>query len=114
MSRGARQTRAAAWSPRHTASSNTEAHTLTQAHRFDIVPVRVEQKRGVVRRAVVGAQARTAIVSPTGFETRCVEAIDCCMIGRSERDVYAARCALGLVPPQRGRVLRAEPSAGLI
>src|SRR5690348_15115442 len=58
-----------------------------RAHRLDIVAVGIDQERGVIGRAVVGARARAAVVASAGLQPVAVEFCDRPMIGRPKRDV---------------------------
>src|SRR3954451_14596147 len=68
--------------------------STSRAHRLDIVAVRVDQERGIIGRAVVGAQARAAIVAAAGFQALGMEAFDRGMVGRAECDMGAGSVAL--------------------
>src|SRR3982751_3390161 len=89
------------------ASRRASAH----AHRFDVIPVGIDEKRRVVGWTVVGAKARRAVVLAAGLDTRLVEAVDSAAILRCERDMRARTLATAFVEPQRRRAFRAESAA---
>src|SRR5450631_1392133 len=85
------------------------------AHRLDIVAVGVDQERGVVVRAVVGARTGLAIVLATGLEARAVEGADRGVVGSAEREVRAAAFQFLLrVEPQRRRAVRSKACSALV
>ena len=61
-----------------------------EAHGLHVVPVGVDQERGVVFRAVVLAQAGRAIVAAAGLQAGRVKAVDGGRVFRDERDMHAA------------------------
>ena len=76
-----------------------------KADRFHVVTVRIKQERGVISRAVVGAQARSAIVTATGLEARGVKAINGLTIGGAKREWWRNAYGWGFSPinPVTGR-----------
>ena len=58
---------------------------------FDVVAVRVKRERGVVAAAVLGTNARRAVVRTAVGDGRCVPAVDTDGVRRRERDV-CTRC----------------------
>src|SRR5687768_4400378 len=73
---------------------------LLLADRFDVVAVRIDEERGEVAGAVVGAQPGLAVVLAAGLEPGGMEALDRFAVLRAEGDVRAARRLLLLVKPQ--------------
>ena len=59
------------------------------ANRLDIVAVGIDQERGVIGRAVIGARAGAAIVAAAGFQALGVEFLDRGVIGCAECDMGA-------------------------
>src|SRR2546426_11448045 len=85
------------------------------AYRLDIIPVGIDQERGVVGGAVVLARARAAIVAAAGLDALGVEFLHRVMVFRAEGDMGAIRLlALVQMQPERGRALRAEAGAAVV
>src|SRR4051812_43680222 len=87
---------------------------LARADGFDVVAVGIEQERRVVRRAVVLAQPRTAVVAAARLDASPVEAIDRASVRCPERDVHAGVALSRGIEPERRLSLRAEPGAGVV
>ena len=58
-------------------------------HRLDIVAVGIDQERGMVGRAVIGARAGRAVVAAAGLDAFGVEFPDRGVIRSAERDMRA-------------------------
>src|SRR5437879_260929 len=88
---------------------------LSDADRFDIVAVRIEQERRIVSGTIVGAQTGTAVVATACLETVRVEAIDRGAIGGAKRHMrpLTGRTLAG-VKPQGRFAWRAEARTGVI
>ena len=65
-------------------------------NRFDVVPVRTNDKSCIVVRVVVRAQTRRTIVLATRLQSRAIESFDLLAILGHERQVKSKRLA---VPP---------------
>jgi hypothetical protein len=70
------------------------------AHHFDMVPVRTNDKRCIVVRVVVRAQAGPTIVFATRLQGRAMEIVDLLPIRRRERKVKMRRLFPGLEQAQ--------------
>ena len=57
----------------------------SRGHRLDIVAVGIDQERGVIRRAVVLARARCAIVAAAGLQSSSVKNSERNAVGRKNR-----------------------------
>src|SRR5438552_3748906 len=91
------------------------AWRVLRTNRLDIIPVRVDQKRRVVGRAVIRARAGAAIVAATGLQAFGVEFLDRGMIPGAEGDMGAGlRGALVQMQPERRRALRPKARAGIV
>ena len=62
---------------------------MLRANRLDIVAVGIDQERGEIGRAVIGARAGAAIVAAAGLQPLGVEFLDRGVVGRAERDMGA-------------------------
>ena len=60
-----------------------------RTHRLDIVAVGIDQERGEIARAVIGARAGGAIVAASGLRSLRVEFLDRGVVGRAKRNVRA-------------------------
>jgi hypothetical protein len=88
---------------------------VLRADRLDIVAVGVDQERGVIGRAVVGARSRAAIVAAAGFQALGVEFLDRGVIRRRECDMRAgAFGVLGEVKPQRRLAFGSKARAAVV
>src|SRR3954468_14589932 len=67
---------------------------LTVVDGLDVVPVRVEQIRGVVGLVVLGPQSRRPVVAAAGRHAECMEVADRGAVGREERQVERPARAL--------------------
>src|ERR1700752_2105102 len=80
---------------------------------LDVVSVRVEDERGVVRAAVLGANAGRTVVGAAVLDRRCVPALHAAVVRGLECDVRTRRDAVsaGFRPDrvQREVVARAAP-----
>src|SRR5258708_36609722 len=86
-----------------------------RATRLDIVAVRVDQERGVIGRAVIGARSWAAIVAAAGLQSFGMEFCDRSVVGRAERDMGAgAGRAFVQMQPERGLALGAKAGAGIV
>src|SRR6266849_5360198 len=91
------------------------ARALSEANRFDVIAVRIEQERGIVRWAVVGPQAGSAVVAASRLQAFLVEAIDRGAVACAERNVDAASIGtLGGIEPQRRLALGTETRARIV
>src|SRR5512140_3287315 len=91
------------------------AFRALRANRLDIVAVGIDQERGVIGRAVIGARAGAAIVAAAGLDALGMELPDRVMILRAKGDVSAGgRRALMRVKPQRGLALGPKARAVLV
>jgi hypothetical protein len=77
------------------------------ANRFDVVPVRTNDKSGIVVRVVLRAQTRRTIVFTPGLESRAVEVFDLPAILGREGQVEMRRLLLHAADAQRGLTVRA-------
>src|ERR1700761_2270181 len=100
---------------RHLLPQGEKGKSVTlNAHRLDIIPIRINQKRRVIRVAVILARSRRAVVLAAGLQARGVKLLDRGVIRRLEGDMSAgARDALVQIEPQRGRALGPEAGTGL-
>src|SRR5579864_3700358 len=104
-----------AWTRWHRPGMTTWVGSDLRAHRLDIVAVGIDQERGVIGRAVVGARAGAAIVAPAGLQALAVEFRDRRMIGGAERDMRAfALQTLVKIEPERRRALGPKAGAALV
>src|ERR1700736_4873249 len=88
---------------------------LLGAHRLDIVAVGIDQERGEIARAVIGARTGAAIVAPSGLQSLAVKLLDRRVIMRAERDMGAgAGRSLVEIEPQRRCVLGPETRAAVV
>src|SRR5688500_13414204 len=88
---------------------------LLHADRFDVVAVRIDQERSVIVRAVIGAQAGTAVVASTGLQAIGVEAIDLRATHCPQCDMRPGRLfTRRSVEPQRGCAARTQTGAGVV
>src|SRR5260370_289702 len=85
------------------------------AHRLDIVAVGVDQERGEIARAVIGARPGAAIVAASGLQSVGVEFPDRWVVGRAERDVGAGKgWPLVRIEPERRLALGPKTRAGSV
>src|SRR6185437_11567965 len=85
------------------------------ADRLDIVAVGVDQKGGIIGRAVIGARTGTAVIAAAGLQAVGMKALDRGMIGRAERDMRARAAALfGNIEPQRRLARRSKTRAAVV
>src|SRR5689334_10608890 len=79
------------------------AQRSSGAHRLDIVAVGVNQKRGIVGRAIVGSISGRAVVAAACLDALRVEFLDGRMVRRAEGEVGAAIFRILVrIEPQRG------------
>src|SRR5881397_209254 len=98
--------------PPYAARSDVRA---LRTNRLDIVAVGIDQERGVIGRAVIGARPGAAIVAAAGFQAFGVELLDRRMILGAERDMRRrSRRSLVQMQPERRRALRAKARAGIV
>ena len=69
------------------ARNDGEASDVLRTNRLDIVAVGIDQERGVIGRAVIGARPGAAIVATAGFQAFGVELLDRGVIPGAERDM---------------------------
>ena len=88
---------------------------LFEPDRLDVVAVRIEQERRVVIRAVVGAQAGTAVVASTRFQPFRMKSIDLRATGCPQRHMRAGSLfTRRRVKPQRWCTAWAEACIGFV
>src|SRR5258705_12875149 len=82
---------------------------------LDIVAVGIDQERGVIGWAVIGARAGAAIVAAAGFQAFGMEFVDCGMILGAEGDMGSgAGLAVMQMQPERRGPLGAKACAGIV
>ncbi len=62
-------------------------HRLLSAVRLETITRRVDDKGRIIGFAIIGAQARSPVVAPPGFDRRRMESIDRCAARRVEADM---------------------------
>src|SRR6185437_6161872 len=80
-------------------------------HRLEGIAVGVEDEAGVVRRAIVRAQARTTIVAPACRQRRPVKGVDGGAVGRIEGQMKARARRVGAVAAFYGEFVAAAGHA---
>jgi hypothetical protein len=101
--------------PRYCKDPCAPLRASRHAHSLYVVPIRIDQERRVVLRAVIRPQSRRAIVATASFETRCMKLVHGSPSLRAKRDVGAGRSTtLRRVQPQRGLTLRTKSCAGFV
>src|SRR2546425_4576856 len=86
-----------------------------RTHRLDIVAVGIDQERGEIARAVIGAGAGGAIVAASGLRSLRVEFLDRGVVGRAKRNVRAGSgWPLVRIKPQRRLALGPKTRAGSV
>src|SRR6185437_7007395 len=75
-------------------------------HRFEPMPVGIDDEGGVIGNVILRPETRRAIVTRTGSKGRLVKRIDRGAVGRAEADMAIERRAFGLgADPERQRLL---------
>src|SRR5882757_7811878 len=86
-----------------------------RANRLDIVAVGIDQERGEVGRAVVGAGPCATVIAASGLHALAVKFLDRRVIGRAERDVGASSGrSVMCIKPERRFALGPETRAAVV